>query len=146
MRLIKKYANYEYILAFTASCIMLITYLKNMKRFCFIIILSVIYANVFAGAIQGRIVDKSSRVPLEFAQLSLLQLSDKKLVAGTTTGLNGVFELKGVADGRYLLKCSLCMALDCFDLLPLLRILRYLVLPICYLCICQCSLVEYFQV
>ena len=77
-----------------------------MKRFCFFIILSVIYANVFAGAIQGRIVDKFSRVPLEFAQLSLLQLSDKKLVTGTTTGLNGVFELKGVADGRYLLKCS----------------------------------------
>ena len=106
MRLIGKYTIYEYILAFTASCIMLITYLKNMKRFCFVIILSVIYANVFAGAIQGRIVDKSSRVPLEFAQLSLLQLSDKKLVAGTSTGLNGVFELKGVADGRYLLKCS----------------------------------------
>jgi|GEM_PF-1733183 len=64
--------------------------------------------NNFAdGQISGIFIDFKTREPLEFVNFILTSLKDSNLVTGTTSGKDGRFLLKGIADGSYKAKVSL---------------------------------------
>ena len=60
-----------------------------------------------ASTLNGLLVDASDSLPLIAATVKLLKANaDSTYVKGTVTDENGLFNLSGVAAGRYVLKCS----------------------------------------
>ena len=60
-----------------------------------------------ASTLNGLLVDASDSLPLIAATVKLLRANaDSTYVKGTVTDENGLFNLSGVAAGRYVLKCS----------------------------------------
>jgi outer membrane receptor protein involved in Fe transport len=55
----------------------------------------------FTGTVRGRVVDASSGVPVEYANVVFYRLRDSSLVTGGVTDLKGDFELLKVPAGRY---------------------------------------------
>lgn len=55
----------------------------------------------FTGTVRGRVVDASSGVPVEYANVVFYRLRDSLLVTGGVTDLKGEFELLKVPGGRY---------------------------------------------
>lgn len=53
--------------------------------------------------ITGRIIEKSTGKPLEYANILLLSHTDSSMIAGTVSGLDGVFLFPKVIPGKYLL-------------------------------------------
>lgn len=77
-----------------------------IKRILFVLIFSA--AGLFASdaetaKITGRIIEKSTGKPLEYANILLLSRTDSSMIAGTVSGLDGVFLFPKVIPGRYLL-------------------------------------------
>ncbi len=56
-------------------------------------------------SVTGQIKDSGTGDPLEFANVSLLQLEDSTVISGTTTGLEGRFDFT-VTEGVYLVRVS----------------------------------------
>ena len=56
------------------------------------------------GIIMGQIIDGNSKQAIEFATISLLNSADSSLVSGTITGQDGTFQLKNIANGKYIIK------------------------------------------
>ncbi|NCI50955.1 TonB-dependent receptor [Sediminibacterium roseum] len=56
------------------------------------------------GAVQGVIVERQGRAPIEFASVSLVKKADSAAVAGTLSQKNGLFSIPNVEAGDYLLK------------------------------------------
>lgn len=54
--------------------------------------------------ITGAVIDKQSRVPIEFASISILQPTDSSILAGVLTNHKGAFLLPNLVSGNYLLK------------------------------------------
>jgi outer membrane receptor protein involved in Fe transport len=63
------------------------------------------YGNI-QGSVQGIIIDKDSKQPIEYATVMLLKKGDSTLVTGSVTEANGQFLIDNVQPGRYLLKYS----------------------------------------
>ncbi|MBQ1584700.1 MAG: carboxypeptidase-like regulatory domain-containing protein, partial [Muribaculaceae bacterium] len=60
-----------------------------------------------AAVINGVLVDSQDTTELIEATVKLLKASkDSTMVKGTTTDMNGVFNIKGVKPGKYLLRFS----------------------------------------
>ena len=60
-----------------------------------------------ASTLNGLLVDANDSLPLIAATVKLLKANkDSTYVMGTVTDGNGLFNLKDVAPGRYVLKCS----------------------------------------
>ncbi|QZT38548.1 TonB-dependent receptor [Halosquirtibacter xylanolyticus] len=55
-------------------------------------------------AVVGRVIDKKTESPVEYATVALYQMPGKKLVTGVVTNQKGVFMLKGVKNGSYQLE------------------------------------------
>jgi ferric enterobactin receptor len=53
------------------------------------------------ATITGRVVDSSSKKPVEYATVTLLAAGTKKIVNGTTANKQGEFEITGIAPGQY---------------------------------------------
>lgn len=68
-----------------------------------ILISSVAFAK---GDITGKLVNASTGEPMEFATIQLLTSSGKPLAIGGNSDEQGNFILKGVADGKYILRAS----------------------------------------
>ncbi|MCC6551130.1 MAG: TonB-dependent receptor [Ignavibacteriaceae bacterium] len=56
-----------------------------------------------SAKITGRIIEKSTGKPLEYANILLLNRTDSSMIAGTVSGLDGVFLFPKVIPGRYLI-------------------------------------------
>jgi len=56
---------------------------------------------IFNGSISGRIIDSLSRVPVEFATISIFYQENGKLINGTSSDSKGEFELSGLDNGTY---------------------------------------------
>jgi hypothetical protein len=70
----------------------------------------VVFASTFvftakaAVPVSGKIIEESSNIPLEYANILLLSLPDSSFVAGSVSGENGFFRFDNVGNGKYLLK------------------------------------------
>ncbi len=60
----------------------------------------------FGQEIKGKIIDKSSKEPIEFVNIALYEEGTEKMVKGHTTNLQGQFEFSDVAPGTYTLRIS----------------------------------------
>ncbi|WP_347839063.1 TonB-dependent receptor [uncultured Draconibacterium sp.] len=58
------------------------------------------------GKIIGKIVDKESTSPMEFANIAVYTLTDSTLITGGITNENGEFEIADVAYGDYFLEAN----------------------------------------
>ena len=59
------------------------------------------------GDITGKVLNKATGEPMDFVNVQLINAkTGKPLPIGTNTDENGVFSLKGVADGRYIVRIS----------------------------------------
>ena len=59
------------------------------------------------GDITGKVFNKETGEPMDFANVQLINAkTGKPLPIGTNTDENGLFSLKGVADGKYLVRIS----------------------------------------
>ena len=66
-----------------------------------------VFGSQAASTLNGLLVDASDSLPLVAATVKLLKANaDSTYVKGTVTDENGLFNLSGVAAGRYVLKCS----------------------------------------
>lgn len=78
-------------------------------NFRILAISSIITASSMAfakGDITGKLINASNGEPMEFATIQLLTSGGKPLAIGGNTDENGFFILKGVADGKYILRAS----------------------------------------
>ena len=64
------------------------------------------------SAIQGTVIDKSSRLPVEFATIQLLKAADSSVVNTTLTDKKGKFLLQHIPNGNYLLQKSFIGYID----------------------------------
>jgi outer membrane receptor protein involved in Fe transport len=55
----------------------------------------------FKGVLQGKVVAKNTKLPIEYAQVVLYQLPDSVLVTGSITGIDGAFLLPDIQAGDY---------------------------------------------
>jgi outer membrane receptor protein involved in Fe transport len=62
--------------------------------------------NEIKYSVSGEISDSVSKQPLSYANIGLLRQSDSTFYKGTTTEIDGKFEIPGVKEGNYLLKIS----------------------------------------
>ena len=56
--------------------------------------------------ITGKIMDSETNEPLEYATVQLLQLPDSSLATGSTSNLDGFFEIKNLKEGKYIARVS----------------------------------------
>ena len=56
--------------------------------------------------VTGKIIDSISKQALSYANIGLLKESDNTFVKGTTSEMDGNFEIQGIKSGKYLLKIS----------------------------------------
>ena len=56
--------------------------------------------------ITGKVIDSITQNPIEFAVIALYQAKDSSLVNGTTTDINGNFNLKHKGVGNFYIKIS----------------------------------------
>jgi outer membrane receptor protein involved in Fe transport len=60
-----------------------------------------------SARVSGLVVEESTRLPLEFAQVSLMDPADSSQVRGTLSGPEGAFRLQGIRPGHYYLEIGL---------------------------------------
>jgi iron complex outermembrane recepter protein len=77
------------------------------KTLWFFTIFNFLYSGAYAqnAKIKGGVLDAETRVPLEFANVSLLQAADSALVTGDLSDFDGSFSISA-PDGEYLVRAS----------------------------------------
>lgn len=72
---------------------------------CFLCMASI---NALAkGDISGKVINKETRKPMDFVNVQLFNANTgKPLPIGTSTDENGIFVLKGISDGKYIVKIT----------------------------------------
>ena len=60
----------------------------------------------FVGQISGKIIDKSSNNPMEYATITLFRMRNMELASGITSGKNGEFLLENIKGGMYQIRFS----------------------------------------
>lgn len=59
------------------------------------------------GTITGKVVDKESRTPIDYATVQIIDANSKRAMAlGGTTDENGVFTLTEIPDGKYIIRVT----------------------------------------
>ncbi len=72
-----------------------------------IILFSIQTALLFGqGKINGNIIEKTSRIPVEYASIEVLAESSGKFISGTVSDSKGAFSIEDIPFGDYTLKCS----------------------------------------
>ena len=85
---------------------------KDMKKLDLKLIGTIIFifsmvTNAYATVpLSGKIIEKATENPLEFANIVLLSLPDSTFVTGTTSNVEGVFKFENLDRGKYLIKIS----------------------------------------
>ena len=81
--------------------------INRMNRLIFLVLLLIgaVTANA-QGSVRGKIADKAKNEPLEFVNVSVSEQSTDKLVKGVITDGTGSFNIKGLANGDYVLSVS----------------------------------------
>ncbi len=64
------------------------------------------FATNDSGTIQGKVFDSETNEPLEYVSVAVYTFSDKSLVDGTITSENGIFNIKGLDNGRYYIEAT----------------------------------------
>ena len=59
-----------------------------------------------AGTVSGKVVDSSSKKPVEYANISIFSSKDSSIITGAVSNENGIFEIKNVPPGQYYAKVS----------------------------------------
>lgn len=77
--------------------------MRKLFLFLTIIMLS---SSVFAGGIGGRILDETSKSPIQFVTVTVINKTTQKSVAGSLTNDMGFFNINAVPDGQYILKAT----------------------------------------
>ncbi|GAB4038569.1 TonB-dependent receptor [Spirosoma gilvum] len=72
----------------------------------FCLVSTTTFAQKVGTTITGIIVDKSTKAPVEFATVELLNRSDSTQINGQVTNLKGEFLLNGILPGTYLLRST----------------------------------------
>ncbi|MDE7351278.1 MAG: TonB-dependent receptor, partial [Muribaculaceae bacterium] len=77
-------------------------------RFLLPCFLSIVSISAFAkGDITGTVINKTTGEPMDFVNIQLINAkTGKPLPIGTNTDDKGIFSLKGVADGKYIVRIS----------------------------------------
>ena len=78
--------------------------MEKKITFVFIAILMSAFISKASVPVSGKIIEKSTGNPLEFANILLLSLPDSTFVTGATSDKNGDFRFDNVNNGNYLLK------------------------------------------
>ena len=77
----------------------------QMKVFFTILVISILaFTSKAAVPVSGRIIEKSTGSPLEYANILLFSLPDSTFITGATSGEDGHFQFDNVNSGEYLLK------------------------------------------
>jgi outer membrane receptor protein involved in Fe transport len=63
-------------------------------------------AGAMSGTIKGIVKDKDLKSAVEYATVSIFQMSDSSLINGTITNAKGEFELKQIKPGKYYVEVS----------------------------------------
>ncbi|MEZ5146771.1 MAG: carboxypeptidase regulatory-like domain-containing protein [Bacteroidales bacterium] len=53
------------------------------------------------GVLTGKVLDKLTDVPMEYANVVLFSMRDSSVVAGTVTGVDGTFKMEQLKPGRF---------------------------------------------
>lgn len=79
-----------------------------MKKSIALIILIICSATAIYGQnkITGRLLDATTRQPIDFANISVLHADDNTPLTGTITDNNGNFSLTDLTNGEYIVTCS----------------------------------------
>ena len=83
-----------------------------MKRFNFLLILmtlglfSFTMQSIGQGTVKGKIINATNQEAFVMVNVAVLSLPDSALVSGTASNEDGLFELKDLENGQYLLKIS----------------------------------------
>lgn len=73
----------------------------------FLIFSSSLYSQSAQGSlISGKVIDESSRRPMEFVNVTVRRASDSTISAGTETDSKGNFVVQNISEGEYFLKLS----------------------------------------
>lgn len=65
------------------------------------------------GDVTGKVINKDTGIPMDFVTVQLVNANNgKPLPIGTNTDENGLFTLKGVKDGKYIVKVSNIGSID----------------------------------
>ena len=85
-------------------------YFKMKKQIVFIIGIlffsTMLFSQSNGYAVTGTVLDKSSKQPVEFATLQLLDIADSTVIKTTVTDRKGKFVLDKITAGTYTLRCS----------------------------------------
>jgi outer membrane receptor protein involved in Fe transport len=73
------------------------------------------YSQVYGANISGKLVVYSTKDPIEFAQISILNSTDNKLIAGVITDKSGDFSFKELIPGIYRLRAN-CLGYSTIEL------------------------------
>ncbi|SEQ20490.1 TonB-dependent receptor domain-containing protein [Neolewinella agarilytica] len=76
-----------------------------MQRFLFLCFLTLLFTSVRAQGVKGTLTDATSGEPLSFANVSIYD-SNQKLIKGTSSDLDGRYEIRDLAAGTYRLEAS----------------------------------------
>ena len=60
----------------------------------------------FVGQISGKIIDKTSNKPMEYATITVFRMRNMELASGITSGKNGEFVLDNIKGGMYQIRFS----------------------------------------
>ncbi len=63
-------------------------------------------AQVQTASVAGVVIDKSTKSPIEFANVQLLKASDSSVAYATASDKKGKFILLNIANGKYILACT----------------------------------------
>ncbi|MGJ8743119.1 outer membrane beta-barrel protein [Polaribacter sp.] len=77
----------------------------NFKKSLFLL-LTLTLSQLAAAQISGKVIESDENYPLEYATVALYQSTNKALVAGVVTNLDGEFSFKDVKPGTYYVEAS----------------------------------------
>ena len=79
----------------------------SIRRQVFLILLLLLFNTGLTaqqGNVQGIVIEKQNRIPVEFASVAILQAADSTIITGDLTEMNGTFFISKLAWGKYILK------------------------------------------
>jgi outer membrane receptor protein involved in Fe transport len=82
-----------------------------IKKIALVLVLSALFVNINifsqnTGSISGTVVDKSGGLPIESADVSLLNAGDSTVIKGTAADKEGKFTITGIPYGKYTVRAN----------------------------------------
>jgi outer membrane receptor protein involved in Fe transport len=82
-----------------------------IKKIALVLVLSALFVNINifsqnTGSISGTVVDKSGGLPIESADVSLLNAGDSTVIKGTAADKEGKFTFTGIPYGKYTVRAN----------------------------------------